>query len=606
MPLVVTFIIVLVLALVPLVIAPGLLLFYDVTPKIALLLAGVAVALLWFRARSLTSRRVGRWICALLSAQALSLILFTITSSRASLSLAGTNWRRFGLVTQLALLVFTAVAASDLLAHPERLRLYLRAAVAASIPVALYGVAQYFGWDPWIPKQAYHIGEGFWKIVRPPGTLGYVSYFANYLVFAVFFGACLAAIEQERIWKVLAGAGAALAAFAIVLSGTRGALVALAIGVLWLCLRLRRALRYRVAAVFGIAAIGLTAFYFSPAGQMLRSRTRWYQEDVRGGARLLLWRDSLSLAARHWLVGLGPETFSTVFPRVQSAELAKAYPDFYQESAHNVLLDALTAQGLIGLFALGAWVGLGLWGAARGRGTEAAFLGAALIAAVVAHQFTVFILPTALYFYITVVMLARYLDSGVVEVETGATTSWRQINWIALPASAAFLFVAIRLVIADRTMAIVQTELAALKPRNAAIAYERARRWGITADLWYSRQASVTASKALDPVTALMAWQQSLESGVRATTSAEDPLNAWYQMASLYARQNNFERTERCLRAAIASSPNWFKPHWMLAQVLAAARRREEALREAELAAYLDGGKNPEVTRTLAQIEKSQ
>jgi O-antigen ligase len=509
-------------------------------------------------------------------------------------------------VTQLALLMFTAIAASDLLANPGRLRVYLRAAVAASIPVALYGVAQYFGWDPWIPKQAYHIGEGIWTIVRPPGTLGYVSYFANYLVFAVFFGACLVSIEQESAWRILGAAGAALGAFAIVLSGTRGALLALAIGALWLGFRLARPLRYRLIAAVAVGAIALIAFYFSPPGQMLRSRTRWYQEDVRGGARLLLWRDSLSLAARHWLVGLGPETFSTAFPRVQSAELAKAYPDFYQESAHNALLDVLTAQGLIGLLALGAWIGLGLWSAALGESTEAAFLGAALIAAFVAQQFAVFILPTALYFYLTVVMLARYLDGGTVAIAESPTPSLRRVNWIALPVSAVFLFFAVRLLIADRTMAIVQADLAALKPRDAAIAYERARRWGITADLWYSRQASVTASKALDPVTALLAWQQSLESGVRATTSAEDPLNAWYQMASLYARQNNFERTERCLRAAIASSPNWFKPHWMLAQVLATARRRDEALREAALAADLDGGKNPEVTQTLAQIEKSQ
>ncbi len=80
------------------------------------------------------------------------------------------------------------------------------------------------------------------------------------------------------------------------------------------------------------------------------------------------------------------------------------------------------------------------------------------------------------------------------------------MNWIALPVSAVFLFFAVRLLIADRTMAIVQADLAALKPRDAAIAYERARRWGITADLWYSRQSSVTASRALDPVTALLAY----------------------------------------------------------------------------------------------------
>ncbi len=327
------------------------------------MLLGVAVALPWFKAKTLTSRRSGQWICGLLGAQAISLVLSTVTSSRASLSVSGTNWRRFGLVTELALLIFTTIAASDLLANPGRLRIYLRAAAGASIPVALYGVAQYFGWDPWIPKQAYHIGEGIWTIVRPPGTLGYVTYFANYLVVTVFFGACLVSIEDEPKWRILGAAATALGAFAIVLSGTRGALLALAIGAL--CARaspgpsptlpfnrsrcgggdsLDRLFAFRPPVkCFAAGRVGMRKM-FAVARAFCYGVIRFRSQPVIG------W----------W--ALDPRTFSIEFPRVQSAELAKAYPDFYQESAHNVLLDTLTAQGLIGLLALGGWIGLGLWG----------------------------------------------------------------------------------------------------------------------------------------------------------------------------------------------------------------------------------------------------
>src|SRR5579864_3834950 len=169
----------LIAALVPLVIAPGLLFYFDVTPKVVILLLGVAAALPWF-----APRRELRWLYWLLSIQAISLILSTIFSSRPELSVFGSTWRRFGLITQLAILLFAALAASDLVGGRHRLRLYLRAIAAAAIPISLYGIAQYFGWDAWIPKQAYHVGEGIFTIVRPPGTLGYVSYFANYLVFA--------------------------------------------------------------------------------------------------------------------------------------------------------------------------------------------------------------------------------------------------------------------------------------------------------------------------------------------------------------------------------------------------------------------------------------
>jgi len=172
--------------------------------------------------------------------------------------------------------------------------------------------------------------------------------------------------------------------------------------------------------------------------------------------------------------------------------------------------------------------------------------------------------------------------------------------------SVVLVILAARLATADRALARAQGAIAALKPKAAAEAYAKARRWGITNDLWYSRQSLVESGRARDPITALVAWQQALESGVRATQTAGDPHNAWYHLASLYARQNDYPRTEQCLRNAIASSPNWFKPHWMLAQVLNTRQRREEALAEAELAADLNARKNPEVAQTLAQIQNSK
>jgi predicted Zn-dependent protease len=90
---------------------------------------------------------------------------------------------------------------------------------------------------------------------------------------------------------------------------------------------------------------------------------------------------------------------------------------------------------------------------------------------------------------------------------------------------------------------------------------------------------------------------------LRATTLAEDPFNAWYNVASLYAAQNDSAHTEASLRAAILAHPRWFKPHWMLARVLSLAGRTEEAQREAALAVDLNGAKNPEVTATLRQIQ---
>ena len=93
---------------------------------------------------------------------------------------------------------------------------------------------------------------------------------------------------------------------------------------------------------------------------------------------------------------------------------------------------------------------------------------------------------------------------------------------------------------------------------------------------------------------------------LRATKTAEDPFNAWFNLAILWASQDNVPATEKALDSAIAASPRWFKPHWTLAQLLRAESRHNEAEREAALAVYLDGNKHIEVLQTLNVIRGTQ
>src|SRR5260370_10274528 len=103
-------------ALAPLSIARGFLFYFDVTPKVVILLIGVAAALAWVtterafrRADGKTVRATLRWLYGLLAIQAASLILSTTFSSRADVSVFGSTWPRFRLITQLAPLLFTAL-----------------------------------------------------------------------------------------------------------------------------------------------------------------------------------------------------------------------------------------------------------------------------------------------------------------------------------------------------------------------------------------------------------------------------------------------------------------------------------------------------------------
>src|ERR1700674_3387799 len=109
------------IAVMALILAPGYSFYFDITPKLAVLLAGTAVVLVWGgRPRPRTGALAGppaegrpggrlpaggsaphkgevlQAFSVLLVLNLLSLCLSTVLSARPGLSLFGTNWRRYG------------------------------------------------------------------------------------------------------------------------------------------------------------------------------------------------------------------------------------------------------------------------------------------------------------------------------------------------------------------------------------------------------------------------------------------------------------------------------------------------------------------------------
>jgi O-antigen ligase len=566
-----------VIGLIGLILGSGYFFYFDVTPKIIALLAGLAVCALFWRGER--ARGVLTWI---IGCSILSLGVSVLVSPNPGVSIFGSTWRRFGLVPQIAILLLAWLAAGT----EMRGRVIILRGIAISSGIAaLYGIAQYFGWDPFLPASAYHIGAGTWMIVRPPGPLGYASYFATWLLMGGFLCVHLAGSERLRSWRMAAYLCAGLCFSAMLLTGTRAALLGALVGAAAAAGRLGFRVSRRTLAAALLLLIVVTAFYFSPPGWRLRSRTRWFLEDPWGGARPLLWRDSLRMGLTRPLAGFGLEVFTAAFPRFESRDLARAYPDFAHESAHNIFLDALVSQGLPGLLCLVAACAAGLTMAWR---LKYPWLLASLAAAIAAQQFTVFTVPTALLFYVAVALSLPPLRP--LAVRTGRISVWA--------AAALLLYCAFRYAGADHQLELTRRSIAARKLDEAALHYLAYRRWslpGAHADLWYSRallsvQAVLPAGRA----------------GLAATEQAEDPFDAWYNLAEVYAMLNSTTDTEACLRRASAANPNWFKPHWMLAQVLRLESRTADAAGEAELAVNLDGGKHPEVRQTMAEIRASQ
>ncbi|MCX6621676.1 MAG: O-antigen ligase family protein, partial [Acidobacteria bacterium] len=497
----------------------------------------------------------------------------------------GSAWRQFGLLTQVALVLFAVLAASHLAARDRTLLAWLRLMTVAAIAISAYGIAQYFGWDPWLARERYHIGDPPLVIVRPPGTLGYVTYFANWLVFGVYQAVALYRMEANGAWRRIAVAGAALATLAILLSGTRAAMLALLAGtiVLWLLQKGPVGRKTWVAALG--ALVFLAGFYVSPAGQALRTRMQWFREDTAGGARLYLWRDSLKLVAGKPLGGTGPDGFAPAFAQAQSEGLSRAYPDFYHESPHNLFLDAAASQGLPGLLVLFAAIALGGWMMVteRHRSPLAAPLGACFAAILVTHQFSVFTVPTALTFWIALAMLVAIAPPGHVPPGRARRTG----AWL-LPVSAVLLLAGLRVIAGDYALDQARRALIGGNLPAAESYRERAHEFGAHADLWYSRKALAMSEASPEIARNIALTQVALRSAERATRTSEDAQNAWLNLALIQAKLNNRAGTEQSIRAAMQAAPNWYRPHLALAKLLLATGRRVDALREAETALRLN------------------
>jgi tetratricopeptide (TPR) repeat protein len=273
-----------------------------------------------------------------------------------------------------------------------------------------------------------------------------------------------------------------------------------------------------------------------------------------------------------------------------------------------MLLDGLVAQGLTGLAVLLGTIWLGLTAGFKARPEDRALSATLLggfIALIVSQQFFSFTLPTALCFYFLLAALLS-LSNSAPTIELKPLKHPMVWGLAAAACASVFVIYGLRLLIADHFMAGVRENLATNNVSAATAMYKKAIRYlppGPTADLYYSRSMVAAMTRVPDPVSSVQAWQQALEAGLRAVHSTDEPANAAYSLASLYARRNDSAAVESSLRAAIAIAPNWFKPHWMLARVLFLEGRLHEAEKEAMAAIdRSNANTNKELLETVVQI----
>jgi O-antigen ligase len=263
---------------------------------------------------------------------------------------------------------------------------------------------------------------------RASVTLGNPIFLASLLIIP-FFLALYFGLQEEgwgkRTWYFLA---AFFQLVAIVLSGTRGAIVGLVAGVfvgaiIYLIVhRNDRSGRYGLGAVGVFLVIVGMLFYFH---KDLPQGTTLYRlfnlKDSNSSARLIQWKSAITGFPEHPLLGVGPENYYVISNKYYDPKIYLYDPSWF-DKPHNYLLEILVTTGVFGFVSYAGLLVLTFW--ALWRAYRAQFFStlefSLLVAAVLTYQVqNLFVFDTisaSLMFY-TLTGFAGFLwhESSVVE-----------------------------------------------------------------------------------------------------------------------------------------------------------------------------------------------
>ena len=285
------------------------------------------------------SRRTLRLSPILLPTALLAVVIVATTAMAVNwrLSLWGSYERGQGAVTLLSYLLLFLLAVAGMRSF-RRVRRVIAAMAAVGAPLALFGAANFFGWNPF----------NLVSDARAPiyATLGRANFTGAYLAILTPLLLALALTAPRRVWRfgwaILLGGSLAV----IGLTLARGAWLAAAVSLGMFAALWRGTVippRRWVWGGVGLLLLGILSF-----------AVRWglpHSDSVT--ARLLIWRHTLSLIFERPLLGYGADSLRSVFPRVFPPELVYYQGrDFFVDRAHNFLLDWAVTIGIPGLLAV--------------------------------------------------------------------------------------------------------------------------------------------------------------------------------------------------------------------------------------------------------------
>ena len=144
-------------------------------------------------------------------------------------SLFGSVYNQMGLITQTCFFICFIGLIVGINASETRLKRALWAIAFAGFLVGLYAVAEFCGFDPFVPTSMYSLNPPDGSQLRVASTLGHSNYLGNFLLYTTPMSAGLA-LAAKGFPRKLALTLVLLSVAAIGCSGTRGAWVGLFAG----------------------------------------------------------------------------------------------------------------------------------------------------------------------------------------------------------------------------------------------------------------------------------------------------------------------------------------------------------------------------------------
>ena len=311
-----------------------------ILPRVSLVIAG---ACLGAGLALLTPHRssLGRLRWPLVAAAAAAVLAFAFSVSPAT-SLAGSYLRYESLPVRLAYLGLAALPVWLLRDDRSRDRVVAAFVLGTSI-ASLEALQQLITSAPF----------------RPDGNVGNAGILAALITMAVPLA--IARALRGGLFTVAWWLGVVALVAGLYASTSRaGGLGVLAGCLALVVLRLRgRTALYGAAAAGGLMALALLAIVVSPLREL---------NGDPGPARIHLWSDALGMLTARPLTGWGEDSTGIALGRFLTGQWAGPYVTF--DRVHNGVLDTAVTQGILGLVALGAVVGVIAHGAWRHRHSD--------------------------------------------------------------------------------------------------------------------------------------------------------------------------------------------------------------------------------------------